>query len=32
MIIMLILLFSAQTFIPEFKGAEDDDADFFNRL
>lgn len=32
MIILLVLLFSAHTFIPEFKGSEDDDSDFINRL
>lgn len=29
---MLVLLFSANTFIPEFKGKEDENADFIGRL
>ncbi|CAD8110921.1 unnamed protein product [Paramecium sonneborni] len=32
MIVMLVLLFSAQDFIPEFKGQEDDSKDFQGKL
>lgn len=32
MIIILVLLFSAQDFVPEYKGSEDETSDFERRL
>jgi len=32
MIILLIVLFSGETFLPEFEGSEDSNSDFTNKL